>query len=79
MISYERLWKKLSENGITTYYLRNKCGFDCIKGGTIERLKRGQSVSTNTLESLCKILNCRIEDIVEFIPDAPDEAPSKED
>lgn len=69
MISYKRLWEKLKQDGITTYHLRNKCGFDTINSSTIGRLKRDESVSTNTLDSLCRILNCKIEDIAEFIPD----------
>lgn len=69
MISYDPLWKTMERQGITTYALRNKGGDNNISGSTISRLKSGESVSTNTLDSLCKILNCSLSDIAEFIPD----------
>lgn len=40
-----------------------------ISSSTIRRLKAGESVSTNTLDALCKILNCFVEDIIKFISD----------
>ena len=40
-----------------------------ISSSTIRRLKAGDSVSTNTLDALCKILNCTIQDVVEYLPD----------
>ena len=67
MISYRPLWKTMEEKGITTYYLRNKCGNDNISSSTIRRLQLGLSVSTNTLDSLCKILKCQLSEIVEYI------------
>ena len=50
----------------TTYTLQVKGG---ISSSTIRRLKAGDSVSTNTLDALCKILNCTIQDIVEYLPE----------
>lgn len=69
MISFEPLRKILKERGITTYYLRNKCGFNNIDNKTIQRLMADESVTTNTLNSLCTILHCDIAEIIEFIPD----------
>lgn len=69
MISYEPLWKLMKEKGISTYYLRNKGGNHCINGGSILRLKAGESVSTNTIDSLCKILGCTVSDIIEYVED----------
>ena len=66
LISYEPLWKTMEERKATTYTLQVKGG---ISSSTIRRLKANESVSTNTLEALCIILNCRIQDIIEFIPD----------
>lgn len=51
--------------GASTYTLQVKGG---ISSSTIRRLKAGESVSTNTLDALCQILDCSISDIVEFIP-----------
>ena len=67
MISYHPLWNTMEKKGITTYYLRNKCGDDNISSSTIRRLQSGLSVSTNTLDSLCKILKCRLSEIVEYV------------
>lgn len=65
MISYAPLWKTMKKKSATTYTLRNKGG---ISGSTVLRLQANESVSTNTLDALCKILNCTLQDIVEYIP-----------
>ena len=51
MISYEPLWKTMKEKGATTYTLQYKGGEHNISSSTIRRLKAGESVSTNTLDS----------------------------
>lgn len=66
MISYAPLWKLLQERGITTYVLREK---ENLGGGTVQRLQQNMPVSTTTLDTLCSILNCRLQDIAEYIPD----------
>lgn len=66
MISYAPLWKTMDKCGATTYTLQVKGG---ISSSTIRRLKAGDSISTNTLEALCRILECTIPDIVEYMPD----------
>lgn len=66
MISFEPLRKLLSERGITTYYLRNKCGIYNLDNKTIKRLMLDESVSTNTINSLCNILDCEISEIMTF-------------
>ncbi len=67
MISYAPLWRTMEKRGATTYTLQVKGG---ISSSTIRRLKSGDSVSTNSLEALCRILNCTISDIVEYLPDS---------
>lgn len=69
MISFEPLRHILEERGISTYYLRNKCGINNLDSKTIQRLMSDESVSTNTLNSLCNILDCDISEIVKFLPD----------
>ncbi len=64
MISYAPLWITMEKRGATTYTLQEKGG---ISSSTVRRLKAGDSVSTNTLEALCIILNCTIPEIIEFI------------
>lgn len=66
MISYEPLWNTMKKRGATTYTLQAK-GY--ISSSTIRRLKSGDSVSTNTLDALCKILDCTINDILVYIPE----------
>ena len=68
VISYAPLWRTMQKCGATTYTLQVKGG---VSSSTIRRLKAGESVSTNTLEALCKILDCTISDIVEYSPDEP--------
>lgn len=67
MISYEPLWKTLKKRGLSTYTLRDTMGFG---GGTIQRLRKNMSVSTNTLDDLCRKLSCSLEDIVVYEDDA---------
>lgn len=64
MISYEPLWQTMKRQGTSTYTLQVKGG---ISSSTIRRLKAGESVSTNTLDALCKILQCTVPDILEYV------------
>lgn len=66
MISYEPLWRTMNLRGATTYTLQVKGG---ISSSTIRRMKAGDSVSTHTLDLLCQLLDCTLDDIVEYIPD----------
>lgn len=56
----------MKQRGATTYTLQVKGE---ISSSTIRRLRAGESVSTNTLDALCKILDCTLQDIVEYLPD----------
>lgn len=64
MIVFERLWKLMEEKGVSTDWLRETCGID---RKTIRRLKANENTETKTLNKLCSALNCRLEDIAEFI------------
>ncbi len=66
MISYQKLWLTMKEKGITQYALIKQYG---VSPGQITRLKRNESVSTHTIEMFCKILNCDVGDIMEYIAD----------
>ncbi len=66
MISYAPLWKTMERRGATTYTLQVIGG---ISSSTIRRIKAGESVSTNTLDALCKVLECTLADIAEYFPD----------
>ena len=60
-ISYEPLWETMRNRGISTYELTVKRGFN---RGTLHRIRKGEYVHLTTLEELCEILNCRVEDVV---------------
>ena len=66
LISYAPLWRTMARKGATTYTLQVK---GQISSSTIRRMKAGDSVSTNTLDALCKILQCDLQDVVEYLPD----------
>ncbi|MGI6269361.1 MAG: helix-turn-helix domain-containing protein [Candidatus Howiella sp.] len=66
MIQFDKLWKLMEEKSVTTYWLREECGFD---NKTIRRLKANENVEAKTLNKLCKALQCELEDIAEYIPD----------
>lgn len=74
MISYERLWITMKKKEITQYTLIKKYG---VSPGQITRLKRNESVSTHTIDVFCKILDCKVEDIIEYIPDEQEERRKK--
>ena len=66
MITFDKLWTTMAEKDISTYKLREECGID---SKTVRRLKANDNIETKTLNKLCAALNCRIEDIMEYIPD----------
>ena len=66
MIVFERLWNVMREKGVSTYQLRERCGID---SKTIRRLKANDNIETKTLNKLCAALECRLEDIAEYMPD----------
>ena len=66
MIKYDKLWKTMKEKGITQYALIKTYH---VSPAQITRLKRNESVSTNTIDNFCKILHCNVSDIMEFVDD----------
>ena len=66
MIKFDRLWNVLDAKGYSTYWLREHCGID---SKTVRRLKANDNMETKTLNKLCTVLECRLEDIAEFVPD----------
>ena len=62
MVSYDRLWETMEKRKISQYRLIKEFG---LSSGQMSRLRKNTYVSTHTLEVLCRILNCRIEDVME--------------
>lgn len=66
-ISYKRLFHLLDECGLTsTLWLRQRG----MHPATISKLKKDERVNTDTIDKLCELLNCRVEDIMEYIPNS---------
>ena len=63
MITYRKLWETMREKGISQYKLIREYG---ISTGQLDRLRKNENVSTHTLDLLCSILNCHLEDIAEY-------------
>ena len=66
MIVFDKLWSVMREKGVSTYQLREKCGID---SKTVRRLRTNDNMETKTLNKLCTELDCRLEDIAEYVPD----------
>ena len=66
MITFEPLWNTLKEKGISQYKLIKEYN---ISTGQLDRLRKNGNVSTYTLNQLCKILECRLEDIAIYTDD----------
>lgn len=66
MIRYAPLWRTMAERKMTTYTLRVKYE---MSHATVQRLQADLPVSTHTLNKLCAILNCKLEDVAEYVPD----------
>lgn len=64
MIRYAPLWKTMKEKEISTYALINQYG---ISSATIQNLRDGKGITTTTLDDFCRILHCRVEDIIEYV------------
>ncbi len=66
MMTYDPFWKTIEEKRITTYALINKHG---ILPDTIQRLRSGKPITTATIETLCEVIGCKVEDIVQYVPE----------
>ena len=69
MISYAPFWETLKKRGITTYALINKFN---ISSATIDRMKKGNGISTMKINDFCRILNCKVDDIIIYVDDVGD-------
>lgn len=64
MIVFDRLWKTMKERGLSQYKLIKEYK---ISTGQLDRLRKNENVNTYTLDQICRILNCGLEDIAEYI------------
>ena len=66
MITYAPLWATMRRKGISTYILIKDFR---VSKGTLDSLKHERNISTATLNDLCRILDCPVEDILQYVPD----------
>lgn len=66
MITYDPFWRTLKSRGESTYTLINKYG---ISSATIDRMKKGNGISTAKIDDFCKILHCNVSDIIDYRED----------
>ncbi len=63
MIVFDRLWATMKEKGVSQYKLIKDYK---ISTGQLDRLRKNENVNTYTLDQLCRILNCSLDDIAEY-------------
>lgn len=65
LIDYYPFWETLKQSSETTYSLINK---HHISSATLDKLRKNKPVTTTTINDLCRILNCKVQDILIYIP-----------
>ena len=70
MIDYSPFWKTLETSDENWYTLSSR---HHISNSTLHRLKHNKDVSTKTLNDLCRILNCQMQDIIQYVPSDSDQ------
>lgn len=70
MVKYTRLWETMQRKGVSQYRLIKTYG---ISNGQLNRLRKNLYISTHTVETLCRILDCRVEDVMEIVFDENEE------
>ena len=66
MITYDRLWQTMKQQGVSQYDLYTHYN---VNRSQLNRLRHNENVEINTIDKLCNILQCRVEDIMEHFPD----------
>ena len=66
MIKYDKLWETMKEKGITQYDIYTRYN---VNRSQLARLRHNKNVQVNTIDKLCNILECDVEDIMTHIPD----------
>lgn len=70
MISYAPFWETLKKSRESTYTLINR---HHISSSTIDKLRKNKPVNTTTINDICRILGCKVEEIMEYIPSDQDQ------
>ena len=70
MVSYRPFWETLRKSDETTYTLIKN---HRISSSTLDKLRKDKPLNTTTVNDLCRILGCRVEDVMEYIPSENDQ------
>ena len=70
-VSYKRLFHLLIERDMTAAQLQQQAGFSA---NITTRMKRNGYLSLDTIESICRVMNCGVDDILEFLPETSTDA-----
>ena len=70
MVVYHPFWDTLRQSNESTYTLINKYH---ISSSTIDKLRKNKPLNTTTINDLCRILNCRVEDVMRYVPSNEDQ------
>ena len=76
IISYDGFWKVLKERGISQYKLIMQHG---VSNSQLNHIRKGGHITTATINKLCKLLDCEIGDIVDYVPDGDETEETNED
>lgn len=66
MITFEPLWETMKRKNISQYSLIKDYG---VSTGTLDALRQNRSITLNTLNDICNILQCEVSDVIKFFPD----------
>ena len=70
MLVYDPFWQTLKASGESTYTLIKN---HRISGSTLDKLRKNKPLNTTTINDLCRILDCRVEQILEYVPSEDDQ------
>ena len=71
MVVFDKLWVVMKQRGLSTYWLREQAGID---NKTVRRLRANMNMETKTLDRLCAALDCKLEDLLEYVPPEKEKA-----
>ena len=69
MIVYDKLWQTMKQKQVSQYQLIRDYGFST---GQLDRLRKNGNINAYTLDRLCAILDCRLDEIAEYVPATKD-------
>jgi len=70
VVSYRPFWETLKNSRETTYTLIKN---HRISSSTLDKLRKNKPLNTTTINDLCRILDCRVQDVMEYVPSAQDQ------